>query len=88
MSTEVQKGAQNSGPALAKVSQAEPVFIDLGKRKKKQIRQLRRGRPGRLMDKVQSVLEQLKEGGALTAAAQPVIVVIREKRRRARGMFR
>jgi len=85
MSTEV---IPNNGPALAKVSQTDPIFIDLGKRKRKAIRKLRRGRPGQLMDKIREVMEQLKEGGAVNASAQPVVVVIREKRRRQRNFWR
>lgn len=85
MSTEV---VANKSPALAKAAPADPIFIDLGKKRRKDIRNLRRGRQGKLMDKIHEVLEQLKEGGAVAGAAQPIVVVVRERRRRSRGMGR
>jgi uncharacterized protein DUF6200 len=61
-----------------------PVVLDLGKRRRKQIRQLRRG-SGKLLDDVNSAVEELRTAGTLSADAQPVIVVVRQRRRRGRG---
>ena len=57
-----------------------PVFIDLGKKKKKAVKQLRNGK-GKLVQEIQSTLADLKNAGTISQTAQPVIVVIREKRR-------
>jgi hypothetical protein len=67
-------------------SKATPVVLDLGKRRRKQIRQLRRGQ-GKLLDDINGAVEELRTAGTLSVDAQPVIVVIQQKRRRARGGF-
>jgi hypothetical protein len=61
-----------------------PVFIDLGKKKKKAVKQLRNGK-GKLVGQIQSSLTDLKNAGTIPVTAQPVIIVIREKRRRNKG---
>ncbi len=63
-----------------------PVVLDLGKRRRKQIRQLRRGQ-GKLLDDINGAVEELRIAGTLRADAQPVIVVVQQKRRRARAGF-
>ena len=60
-----------------------PIFIDLGKKKKKEVKRLRNGK-GKLVQRIQSTLADLREGGTIPQAAQPVIVVVREKRRNKR----
>jgi hypothetical protein len=57
-----------------------PIFIDLGKKKKKAVKQLRNGK-GKLVDQIQSTLADLRNAGTISMTAQPVIVVVREKRR-------
>ena len=57
-----------------------PVFIDLGKKKKKAIKRLRNGR-GSLIGRIQTTLEDLRNAGTISATAQPVIVVVRQKRK-------
>lgn len=57
---------------------ANPVIVDLGRKKKKAIKRLRRGQ-GRLMEQVEDCIQELREAGAISGAAQPVIVVVREK---------
>jgi hypothetical protein len=61
-----------------------PVVLDLGKRRRKQIRQLRRGR-GKLLDDVNGAVEELRTAGTVSGDAQPVIVVVRQRSRRGRG---
>ncbi|MBI4617052.1 MAG: hypothetical protein HY720_25795 [Planctomycetes bacterium] len=55
------------------------IVVDLGRKKWKQIKKLRKGQ-GKLMDEVSSVIQELKTAGKITGAAQPVIVVVREKK--------
>jgi hypothetical protein len=62
-----------------------PIVIDLGKKSRKRVRKLRKGKPGALMDKVTDVMAQMKEAGAITAAAQPVVIIVRERRRNKMG---
>jgi hypothetical protein len=55
-----------------------PVIVDLGKKSRKAIKRLRKG-TGKLMDEVNACIEELRESGAIDGAAQPVIVVVKEK---------
>jgi len=54
------------------------VIIDLGKKKRKAIKRLRKG-TGKLMDEVNDCIEELRESGAISGSAQPVIVVVKER---------
>ena len=69
----------DSSDSKSPETQVEPILIDLGKRKRKQVKKLRRGKPGRLMDEVQKCIEELKSNDTIAQDAQPVIVVIRQK---------
>ncbi len=60
------------------VSDGAPIIVDIGKKRKKQIKQLREGR-GKLMDEVEGLLEELRASGSISASAQPVVIVVREK---------
>jgi Family of unknown function (DUF6200) len=62
----------------AETAGSAPIVIDLGKRRRKQIKQLREGR-GKLMDDVGGVIEELRKAGAIGESAQPVVIVVREK---------
>jgi hypothetical protein len=53
-----------------------PIYIDLGTRRKKAIRQLSRGQ-GPLAAAVEQALNRIK--GAGTFSNQPVVVVVRER---------
>ena len=57
-----------------------PVIIDLGKRKRKQVKKLRRGE-GKLLDDVNGAVAELRTAGTLNSDAQPVIIIVREKRK-------
>jgi len=59
-----------------------PVVIDLGKRKAKSIKRLRKGKPGRLIDEVQECLEELRSNDVISESAQPVVIIVREKSKR------
>ncbi len=60
------------------VSDGAPLIVDMGKKRKKQIKQLREGR-GKLMDKVNDLLEELRAAGSISKSAQPVVIVVQEK---------
>jgi hypothetical protein len=56
------------------------IVVDMGAHRRARIRQLRRGR-GRLMEQVNSLLDELRTDGSISAGAQPVVVVVRQRRR-------
>jgi hypothetical protein len=80
----------------AKVSEAvqiegmTPIVIDLGKRSKKNIRNLKQGR-GKLMAEVGETLEQVRSNlGLQTSGMVPVVLIYRQKsrvRRAASGLL-
>jgi hypothetical protein len=72
-------------PARAATETAPPVVLELGKQRRKRIKELRRGQ-GKLMDEVLASIEELRTAGALGADAQAVVVVVREKKRKLRGL--
>jgi hypothetical protein len=66
------------------MSQAEgprPVVVELGRKKRKQIKKLRRG-TGPLMDDLQELLEKLRASGTLAAGATPVFMIVKQKPKR------
>lgn len=77
-------GRSETSPRPAtSVTAAPPIVLDLGKQRRKRVKELRRGE-GRLMDEVNASIEELRTAGALAADAQAVILVVREKRRKSR----
>jgi hypothetical protein len=60
-------------------SENVPIVIDLGKKSRKRIKALRRGE-GALLEEVIDAIEELKKAGTVSASAQPVIVIVRQKR--------
>lgn len=71
-----------------KASSAEvaPLIVDLGKHTRRRIKKLRGG-TGALLSDVTEVLDELRRGGKLEASVQPIIVVVREKRKGAKGVL-
>lgn len=65
----------------AKSAPVEPIVINMGKKNRKQVRKLRRGKPGRLLDRVEEAIDQLRASGEMAAGTQPVVIVIRERPR-------
>lgn len=55
-----------------------PLVVDLGRKKAKQIKRLRKGE-GPLMDDVLKLLDQLRSDGRLGAGATPVVLVVKQK---------
>ena len=68
--------------------QFKPIIIDFGKHSRKNIRKVRKGKAGKLLEKIQEAVASLREEGAVAASVsvQPIIVVLREKRR-GRGLL-
>lgn len=58
-----------------------PIVIDLGKHRRKRVKQLRNG-AGPLAEEVNGCLAELRLNGTVSPNAQTVVVVVRERRRR------
>jgi Family of unknown function (DUF6200) len=57
----------------------ELVIVDLGKRQRpKQVRRLRKGR-GKLVRRIDAIVDELIQAGTVKANAQPVVIVVREE---------
>ncbi len=69
-----------SGSSKSSDSSNAPIVVDIGKKRRKQIKRLREGR-GKLMDEVTGLLEELRSAGSISSSAQPVVVVVRQKRK-------
>jgi hypothetical protein len=65
----------------ASASSANPLIVDLGKKRRKDVKRLRKGR-GKLLAKVNSTLQELKTAGTISSTAEPVVVIVREKKPR------
>jgi hypothetical protein len=63
-----------------------PIVIDLGRKRRKQVRQLRRG-TGELMEEINECIEELRLAGTVSGLSQPVVVIVRERSRSMRKMF-
>lgn len=55
------------------------IVVDIGKHRSKRVRDLRRGK-GRLLGKVEGLLEEMKADGQLQAGAQTVVIVVERKK--------
>lgn len=69
---------EHTKPAAS--SAGGPVIVKLGKQDRSKIKKLLKGE-GNLMHDVEAAIDQLKTAGTISANAQPVIVVVREKPR-------
>lgn len=74
----------NSNNAASSQDQAidahdAPIILDLGQRSKKQVKRLRRG-DGKLIDRIGIVVEELKNSGKISPSAQPIVLIVRERR--------
>lgn len=78
--------SENSKTTSAGAGRAKSkhVIVDLGTRKKGQIRRLREGE-GALMEEVDECLREMRASGKIDDAAQPVILVVRQKQKRSRS---
>ncbi|MDI1475033.1 MULTISPECIES: hypothetical protein [unclassified Polyangium] len=80
-STKSSAAAGAAAPAAAAAATQEPIIIDLGKKKRKLVRKLRKGKPNRLMDRIMEVLDDGRAAKAIPSDAQPVVIIVREKKR-------
>jgi len=60
----------------------EPIIVDMGKKSRKAIRKLRKGKAGSLMDRVEETLAHLRENGAFSGGVQPVVFVVKQRTKR------
>jgi hypothetical protein len=61
-----------------KPGKSQLLVIDLDKRHSpKQVKRLRKGH-GKLMNKIEGIVEELVEAGTIKSNAQPVVIVVRE----------
>jgi hypothetical protein len=72
-------------PAVKKEEELKPIVIDFGKHSRKNVKKICKGKSGKLMDKVHDAVAQLREEGVMAVSAQPVIIVVRQRRRSRRG---
>ena len=77
MATPVEKSGSAAGANA-------PVVVDLGKHRRKRVKQLREGR-GPLMAEVARAVEELQAAGTIAATAQPVVLIVRQKPRKRLG---
>ena len=68
--------------AAAAPEMREPIIIDMGKKKRRQVRKLRKGRDCSLMERIRDAIEEGIAAKAIPANAQPVIVVVKEKKKK------
>ena len=57
-----------------------PIIIDLGKQRRKRVKDLRRG-TGRLAEEVNDCIRELQASGSISSTAQPVVIVVQQKRK-------
>jgi ribosomal protein L13E len=73
--------AAPSKVAADRETTAAPLIVDLGKHARKNIKRLREGR-GKLLDEITTCIDELKQAGTVAANAQPIVILVREKRRK------
>jgi hypothetical protein len=64
----------------AAADRPSPIILDLGRKKRKSVKQLRNGK-GKLLAEALDSIEELQRVGTIPQSAQPVIVIVREKNR-------
>ena len=60
------------------VSEAAPILIDLGRKSRKKVKLLRKGK-GKLFDEVQGAVDELQEAGQVDSSAQVIFVVVEKE---------
>ncbi len=68
------------------MAEVSPVILDMGKKNRKQIKKLKTG-SGKLMERVKGTLAELHAQNAISEGAQPVIVIVRQKQAKKKGML-
>lgn len=70
-------------------SQLDPIIIDLGKKRRKAIKDLKRGQ-GKLMDEVYDAVDQIRARLGADAAKKeilPVVLIYKQKSKRGGGIL-
>jgi hypothetical protein len=81
MVTQPTTGESREHRQADKSDKAQIVVVDFGKRQtRKQIKRLRRGQ-GKLVNRVEGIVNDLVTAGTVKSTAQPVVIVVREKQR-------
>ena len=75
----------SNGTPTTKAAESSVIIVDMGKKKRKQIKRLRRG-GGKLMEQVGKTMEQLQADGEINADSPVVVVIVREKRKKSGWM--
>ena len=70
----------------AAAPQGAITVVDLGRRSKKQIKRLRKG-GGRLLDRVEQTVGQLKADQEIDPKSEVVVVVVKQKDKGRKGLF-
>lgn len=70
------------------MSEAEiaPIVVDLGKKQRKQVKQLSKGK-GKLMHSVNECIEELVRAETIPQGSQPIVIVVEKKPKRYRWAF-
>ena len=76
---------KSNGVPTAVAAESSVVIVDMGKKKRKQIKRLRRG-GGKLMGQIGETMEQLQKEGEISADSPVVVVIVREKRKKSGWM--
>lgn len=63
-----------------------PIVVDIGRKKKKQIKNLCNGE-GKLMAQVEDVISELRSAGTIKGEVQPVVIVVKQRDKRQRGLL-
>jgi len=72
--------------AVAAPAETGTIVLDLGAKRRKQIKRLKRGR-GRLFERVETTIGQLRSDGEIAEGAQVVVVVVKQKPELGLGRF-
>ena len=59
MTTESRQAKTHAGNKDAAPATNEPIIISMGKKTRKQVRKLTKGKPGRLMERVEEAIDRL-----------------------------
>ena len=80
MATQATTAGEPREPRQSEKSDKHPiVVVDFGKRQaRKQIKRLRRGE-GKLMTRVEGIVNDLVTAGTVKSTAQPIVIVVRER---------
>lgn len=62
-----------------------PILVDLGKKKRKKVKKMRKGR-GPLMGVIEDTVTELRSQNQIDENAKPIVIVVREKKKRQKFM--